>query len=393
MDSPSPINPNKPYATSPIGFVQTRYVTFEEGLTLECGEVLAPLTLAYETYGALNEDKTNAIVIEHALTGDSHVAGIYTNQDKKPGWWEDMVGPDKAFDTNKYFVICSNILGGCKGSTGPSSINPKTNKPYGLSFPAITISDMVNAQIKLLDYLGISKVLSVAGGSMGGMQALDWFILHPERIHSVIPIATTVIHSPQQIAFNEVGRQAIMSDPEWNEGNYYETGQPAKGLAVARMLGHITYMSDASMKEKFGRETRKADKPFKFTAEFEVESYLHYNGGTFVNRFDANTYLYITKAMDMYDPTGGKKLAEVLKGNPAKLLVISFESDWLYPTYQSLDIIRACKAAGVDVSFMEIESTYGHDAFLIEFDDQARLIKNFLKRVTEMSRKGDGYEI
>ena len=239
------------------------------------------------------------------LTGDAHVAG-YHDGDKEPGWWDDMVGPGKAFDTDKYFIICSNVLGGCKGSTGPSSVNPLTGKPYGADFPVISIGDMVNAQIQLIDYLGIETLLSVAGGSMGGMQVLEWMFSHANRIRSAIPISTAMRHSPQQIAFNEVGRQAIMADPKWNDGNY-DDKRPQEGLAIARMVGHITYMSDKSMAEKFGRRLKDDKKPFKFTADFEVEGYLHYRGKSFVGRFDANTYLYITKAMDYFDASKGKK--------------------------------------------------------------------------------------
>jgi homoserine O-acetyltransferase len=369
--------------TGSVGKVETRLYTFAcppHQMILENGEKLGPITLAYETYGNLNYQKSNAILILHALSGDAHVAG-YHDGEKSPGWWDSMVGPGKAFDTNKYFIICSNVLGGCKGSTGPSSINPATGKPYGLDFPLISIGDMVNAQLHLVNHLGITKLLSVAGGSMGGMQVLEWMFSHPESIRSAIPISTAMRHSPQQIAFNEVGRQAIMADPKWNNGDYYHGNPPNRGLAVARMVGHITYMSDKSMEEKFGRRFKDDRKPFKFTADFEVEGYLHYRGKSFTGRFDANTYLYITKAMDYYDASRGKKPQDLLTGSDIKVLVIAFKSDWLYPTYQTKEIVKACKLAGLDITFCEIESSYGHDAFLLEVEEQTHLVKYFLERV------------
>ncbi|OGS43449.1 MAG: homoserine O-acetyltransferase [Elusimicrobia bacterium RIFOXYD2_FULL_34_15] len=364
-----------------VGITETKYFTFAEPpneLILDSSEKLSPITLAYETYGKLNKDKSNAILCEHALTGDAHVAG-YHKGDKSPGWWDTMIGPGKAFDTNKYFVICSNVIGGCKGSTGPSSINPKTNKPYGLEFPVITIRDMVNAQRHLIDYLGIQKLLSVVGGSMGGMQALQWVVSYPDRVCSGIPIATTAKHSSQQIAFSEVERQAVMADPNWHDGNYYGDIGPSRGLAVARMIGHITYMSDASMAEKFGRRSKDEKNLFKFDPDFEVEGYLHHRGDSFVKRFDANSYLYITKALDYFDLAGDNELYEVFKNVKAELLIIAFKSDWLYPAYQSQEIVKACKLAGVDASYCEIESTYGHDAFLLEIDQETNLIKHFLE--------------
>jgi homoserine O-acetyltransferase len=378
-----------------LGIVETRYFTFGEypnELRLELGEKLGPITLAYETYGTLNPHKTNAILILHALTGDAHVAGYHAG-DKKPGWWDDMVGPGKAFDTNQYFVICSNVLGGCKGSTGPSTLDPKTGRPYGLDFPVITMGDMVNAQLRLVESFGISKLLAVSGGSMGGMQAVEWLVSHHDRTHSVIPIATTHRHSPQQIAFNEVGRQAIMADPHWRNGNYYGGALPAKGLSVARMVGHITYMSDRSMSEKFGRQVKLDKQPFKFTPNFEVEGYLQYRGDNFVRRFDANSYLYITKAMDLYDASRGRQLSEVFRGIKSKILIITFESDWLYPAYQSQEIVRACKMAGLDTTYIQVESTYGHDAFLLEIDEEYRLIRSFLKKVYQEIQETPAYEI
>ncbi len=345
-------------------------------LILESGEKLGPITLAYETYGELNAEKSNALLMLHALSGDAHAAG--TN-----GWWENLIGPGKGLDTNNYFVICSNVIGGCQGSTGPSSTNPKTGKPYGTDFPLITIGDMVKAQARLIQHLGIEKLLSVIGGSMGGMQVLEWMVAYPERIRSAIPIATTMKHTPQQIAFNEVGRQAIMADPDWKAGHYYGSTFPAKGLAIARMIGHITYMSDVSMTEKFGRRVREDKNPFKFGAEFEVEGYLQYQGDNFVKRFDANSYLYITKAIDYFNIlNGSKNLANIFNGLKAKVLVLSFKSDWLYPSYQSQDIVKACKLAGVDTTYCEINSSYGHDSFLLETEQEAQLIKHFLNTVS-----------
>ncbi len=375
-------SPDKKQSAS-IGIVETGYFTFSHPpneLILESGELLGPVTLAYETYGKLNTQKTNAILILHALSGDAHAAG-YHEGDIKPGWWDEMIGARKAFDTDTYFVICSNVLGGCRGSTGPSSINPATNKPYGLDFPTITIKDIVNAQRRLIDHLGIPELLCVVGGSMGGMQALQWAASYPERVRSVIPIATTLKHSPQQIAFNEVGRQAIMADPDWNGGNYYGKAPAAKGLAVARMIGHITYMSDISMSEKFGRRFNNGKKHSRFGAEFEVEGYLHYHGDNFVKRFDANSYLYITRALDYFDLSNGRTLFEVFKGIKAKFLIMAFRSDWLYPAYQSKEILKICKLAGIEATYCEIDSTYGHDAFLLEVDEETHLIKHFLKKV------------
>jgi homoserine O-acetyltransferase len=293
-----------------------------------------------------------------------------------------MIGAGKALDTTKYFVICSNVLGGCKGSTGPSSINPKTGKQYGATFPVVTIQDMVNAQRYLIDHLGIDKLLAVIGGSMGGMQVLQWMVSYPNRIRSAVPIATTMRHSPQQIAFNEVGRQAIIADHNWNNGNYYGRSTPKKGLAVARMVGHITYMSDVSMAEKFGRRRKSNEGTFRFGTDFEVEGYLRNRGDNFVKRFDANSYLYITKAIDYFNVLNDKQLVDVFKGLKANVLVLAFKSDWLYPTYQSREIVKACKLAGVDATYCEVNSTYGHDAFLLEVEEETHLIKHFLRTVS-----------
>jgi len=362
-----------------IGIVQTKYFTFDE-LILEDGEKLGPVTVAYETYGQLDSNRANAVLILHALSGDSHAAGLHEG-DKDPGWWDSMIGPGKAFDTDKYFVICSNVLGGCKGTTGPSSINPKSGKRYALDFPQITIGDMVECQKKLIDHFGIDRLLSVVGGSMGGMQVLSWLSKYPDKIRSAIPIATTAKHSPQQIALNETGRQAIMADIDWRSGDYYESNPPAKGLSVARMIGHITYMSDVSMAEKFGRQKKANESKAKFNPDFEVEGYLRYRGDSFVRRFDANTYLYITKAMDLFDAFSGNPVDDAFQNVSAKILVISFKSDWLYPTYQSQEIVRACKIAGVETTYCEVNSTYGHDAFLLEIAEETHLIEHFLKKV------------
>ena len=365
-----------------LGVVNTEYFTFADGseaLKLVSGKKLGPVTLAYETYGELNKEKTNAILVLHALSGDAHAAGLREGE-KDPGWWDSMIGPGKALDTDKYFVISPNVIGGCKGSTGPSSINPKTGKPYGLDFPIITVEDMVNAEVYLIDHLGIDKLLCVIGGSMGGMQALQWVASYPERVRCAIPIATALKHSPQQIAFDEVGRQAVMADPAWNSGNYYDTKEkPERGLAVARMVGHITYMSDKSMEEKFSRRLKDKDYSFSFTADFEVEGYLRYRGDNFVKRFDANSYLYITKAMDYFD-LSGNKLTPKGKHGSIRFLVIAFKSDWLYPSYQSQEIVRQLKIRGLDATYCEINSTYGHDAFLLEVEEETMLIKHFLNK-------------
>ena len=362
-----------------VGIVETKYFTFEGPLELESGKTLGPVTLAYETYGKLNADRSNVVLILQAFSGDAHAAGFHKG-DNKTGWWDSMIGPGKAFDTDKYFVICSNCIGGCQGSTGPSSVNPVTGKPFGLDFPIITISDMVNAQEKLVTYLGIEKLLSVCGGSMGGMQVLQWTADFPHRVASAIPIATTTKHSPQQIAFDEVGRQAVMADPAWNKGNYYGNGQPEQGLAIARMVGHITYMSDQSMEEKFSRKLKEKDFSFSFKSDFEVEGYLRYKGDNFVKRFDANSYLYITKAMDYFDVSGDRLLPKDKKVD-TKFLVLSFQSDWLYPSYQSKDIAQSLRLRGVDVTYVEIKSTYGHDAFLLEVESESKLIRHFLRKV------------
>ncbi|WP_407453171.1 homoserine O-acetyltransferase [Methanobrevibacter sp.] len=362
-----------------VGIVETKYLNISEPIELDSGESLGDVTVAYETYGELNKEKSNAILICHALTGDAHAAGWHKG-DKKPGWWEIIIGPGKALDSEKYFIICSNVLGGCKGTTGPSSINPKTKKEYGLDFPVITISDMVKVQKKLIEYFEIDQLYAVIGGSMGGMQVLEWMVSYPKMMKKAIPIATAAMSYPQQIAFNAVGRQSIFSDPNWNGGNYYESGNiPKNGLSLARMIAHITYLSDESMDIKFGRGLQDKDEiSYDFTVDFQVESYLKHQGETFVKRFDANSYLYITKAVDLFDLSVNGSLIDGLKDVEAKIEVISVDSDWLYPTEQSTEIVTALNANDVDVSFSEIKSNYGHDAFLLEKGQLNYIFANFL---------------
>ena len=367
-----------------VGIVETKYFTFAEPpheMELECERKFGPITLAYETYGELSPAKDNAILILHALSGDAHAAGYNSPDDKKPGWWDILIGPGKAFDTNKYFLVCSNVVGGCKGSTGPSSINPQTGHEYGLSFPVVTIKDMVNAQKMLLDHLSVDQLLCVVGGSMGGMQVLQWVISYPEMVRLAIPIATTSRVSAQAIAFDEVGRQAIMSDTEWMAGEYYGKSIPHRGLSIARMIGHITYLSDKSMHQKFARRLQdKVEYGYDFMTDFQVESYLRYQGDSFVKRFDANSYLYITKAMDYFDLSAGYgSLAKVFSGVKSKFLVISFSTDWLFPSYQSKEIVSALRRNNIDAIYTEIKSDYGHDAFLLESEQLGRSICNFLE--------------
>jgi homoserine O-acetyltransferase len=341
----------------------------DQPLMLDAGVPLAPLTVAYQTYGTLNAAKSNAVLICHALTGDQHVANEHPVTGK-PGWWERMVGPGRPIDTERYFVICSNVIGGCMGSTGPSTLNPATGRCYGLDLPVITVRDMVNAQAMLIDYLGIDSLFCVAGGSMGGMQVLQWAASYPERVFSALPIATSAKHSAQNIAFHEVGRQAVMADPDWRGGRYLEDNvSPRKGLAVARMAAHITYLSEAALQRKFGRNLQDRDKPtFGFDADFQIESYLRHQGMTFVERFDANSYLYMTRAMDYFDLAAdhGGVLANAFRGTRTRFCVVSFTSDWLFPTSDSRQTVQALNAAGASVSFVEVASDKGHDAFLLD---------------------------
>ena len=367
-----------------VGLVETKTWTFTDPpLELDCGRTLSPVTIAYETYGALNEARDNAVLIFHALSGDAHVAGYHTATDRKPGWWDIMVGPGKAFDTDQYCVICANVIGGCKGSTGPASINPETGRPYGPDFPIVTVGDMVKAQKRLIDHLGIDRLLAVAGGSMGGMLALDWAVRYPDQVASVLAIATSARLSAQGIAFNEVGRQAIMADPHWAEGRYYDGESPRAGLAIARMVGHITYLSDEQMHVKFGRRLQDRETfGYDFRTEFQVESYLRYQGTSFVKRFDANSYLYITKAIDYFDLANGHhSLVEAFRDVRAEFLVLSFTSDWLFPTAQAIELVRAAQVNGIQTTFMEIPSPHGHDSFLLPNPQQEQAVAGFLAKV------------
>ena len=353
----------------------------DKPLKLISGKQLSPFTVAFQTYGELNPQKSNAVLVCHALTGDQYVANPHPLTGK-PGWWDRLVGPGKVVDTNKLFVICANILGGCLGSTGPVSINPKTGTPWGLDFPVITISDMVNAQIRLLDHLGISRLFLVIGGSMGGMQVLDLASRYKDRVFAAVPIATAPRHSAQNIAFNEVGRQAIMADPDWCQGSYLkENKRPVRGLAVARMEAHITYLSEPALHRKFGRRLQGRDAlTFGFDADFQVESYLRHQGSTFVDRFDPNSYLYITRAMDYFDLSAEHEgvLANAFKNNQIKFCVMSFSSDWLYPTSESRTIVQALNAVAANVSFIEIETDKGHDAFLLDEPEMHRTLAGFI---------------
>jgi homoserine O-acetyltransferase len=374
------------------GLVETRHWTSDVPLLLDCGRSLSSITQAYETYGTLSPERDNAVLIFHALTGDAHVAGYHDETDTRPGWWDIMVGPGKAFDTDRYYVICINVLGGCKGSTGPGSPNPDTGAPYGLTFPIITLSDMVRAQERLVTHLGIDRLLAVVGGSMGGMMALDWASRYPDRAAAVVAIASTARLTAQGIAFNEVGRQAIMADPDWRRGGYYGQRSPEAGLAVARMIAHITYLSNQQMHSKFGRRLQDRDAlGYDFGTEFQVESYLRYQGNAFVRRFDANTYLYITKAIDYFDLASGKgSLVEALEGFRAESLVVSFSSDWLFPTEQSRDLVRALQANGVPTTFVEIQSDYGHDAFFLPNQELAETVSGFLSNAYRHVRQAEG---
>jgi homoserine O-acetyltransferase len=353
----------------------------DEPLALESGERLGPWSIAYQAYGALNADKSNAILLCHALTGDQHVANINPVTGKS-GWWETMVGPGKPYDTDRFFIVCANVLGSCLGTTGPASLDPVTGKPYALHFPVVTIRDMVNAQAKLVDRLGIDTLFCVAGGSMGGMQVLEWAASHSSRVFSAMPIATAAKHSAQNIAFHEVGRQAVMADPDWHSGRYLEEGtRPEKGLAVARMAAHITYLSEQALHRKFGRNLQERAAPtFSFDADFEVESYLRYQGRAFVERFDANSYLFLTRAMDYFDLAKEHDgvLARAFAGSKTRFCIVSFTSDWLFPTRDSRAIVHALNAAGASVSFVEIETDKGHDAFLLDVPELFETTRGFI---------------
>jgi homoserine O-acetyltransferase/O-succinyltransferase len=353
----------------------------DEPLPLDAGVSVSPFQVAYQTYGELNAAKSNAVLVCHALTGDQHVANV-NPVTGKPGWWSLMVGPGLPIDTDRYFVICANVLGGCMGTTGPASINPRTGKSYGLELPVITVRDMVRAQAMLIDRLGIDSLLCVLGGSMGGMQVLQWAASFPERVFAAVPIACAARHSSQNIAFHEVGRQAVMADPDWEQGKYAEFGKsPRKGLAVARMAAHITYMSDEALHRKFGRHLQDRTKlTFGFDADFQVESYLRHQGMTFVDRFDANAYLYMTRAMDYFDLALDFEgvLANAFRETKTRFCVVSFTSDWLFPTAENRTIVHALNAAAANVSFVEIETDGGHDSFLLDTPELFRTVSGFL---------------
>ncbi|HJW42208.1 MAG TPA: homoserine O-acetyltransferase [Rhizomicrobium sp.] len=359
-------------------------ITFDTPFTLDCGKTLAPLTVAYMTYGKLNAAKSNTVLVCHALTGDQFVASDHPVTGK-PGWWDTMVGPGKAVDTDRYFIICANVLGGCMGTTGPGEVSSATGRPYGLEFPMVTIRDMVRAQALLLEALGIEKVLSVIGGSMGGMQVLQWAASYPERVVSAVPIACAARHSAQNIAFHEVGRQAIMADPDWKGGTYQLHGtQPGKGLAVARMAAHITYLSEAALQRKFGRALQDREQiSFGFGPDFQIESYLRHQGIAFVDRFDANSYLYITRAMDYFDLAAEYDgvLADAFRGAKSRFLIISFTSDWLFPTVENKHVAHALNATAAIVSFVEIATDRGHDAFLLDEPELFKTVGGFLNAV------------
>ena len=368
-------------------FGLARHVSLPGPLRLDGGVLLSPVEIAYETYGTLNADASNAILLCHALTGDQHVASAHPVTGK-PGWWVRMVGPGKPIDPARHFIVCANVLGSCMGSSGPATINPATGAPWGMSFPVITIRDMVRAQALLLDHLGIAVLQAVVGGSMGGMQALSWPATFPERVRAAVVIASTARHTAQNIAFHEVGRQAVMADPKWRGGAYYDLGDPpAAGLAVARMAAHITYLSEAGLTEKFGRRLQaRPDRPdgaisFGFDADFQIESYLRHQGISFVDRFDANSYLYITRAMDYFDLGGehGGHLANAFRATKARFCLVSFDTDWLYPTTESRIIVHALNASGAQASFVELSSPFGHDAFLLECPELNRVVDGFLK--------------
>ncbi|EXS71077.1 homoserine O-acetyltransferase MetX [Sphingobium sp. Ant17] len=369
-------------ATEDSRFGLRRQVRLAGPLKLSSGATLGPVDIAYETYGQLDADGANAILICHALTGDQYVASEHPGTGK-PGWWWRMVGAGKPVDPARHFIVCANVIGSCMGSSGPASIDPATGDPYAMRFPVLTIADMVRAQALLLDHLGVARLSAVIGGSMGGMQALTWPTLLPDRVESCVVIASTARHSAQNIAFHEVGRQAIMADPQWRGGDYYADGQvPSAGLAVARMAAHITYLSEAGLTEKFGRRLQGRDaKTFGFDADFQVESYLRHQGLSFVDRFDANSYLYITRAMDYYDiaEDHGGSLAHAFTASKARFCLVSFDTDWLYPTTESRIIVHALNASGAQASFVELSSPFGHDAFLLECPELNRVVDGFLK--------------
>lgn len=382
VNSPN-AKPSSGSGAGEVGLVEPRDFVHAHPFTFESGQALPGFTLRYETYGRLNAARDNTVLICHALSGDHHCAGFHSPEDKKPGWWNNLIGPGKAVDTNFFHVLCANVLGGCQGSTGPSSINPETGRPFGVAFPFVTIRDMVRAQKLLCDHLGLVSLHAVIGGSMGGMLVLQWGIEHPAYVKRLIPTATTARESAQAIAFNEVGRQAIVQDPDWNRGDYPKGGGPRVGLAVARMMAHITYLSDESMDKKFGRRRQVAAKgsAHDFGAQFEVESYLRHQGESFINRFDANSYLYITRAIDQFDlPAAYGSLEQAFAGVEAETLSIAFTSDWLFPPEQNREIVLALLRAGKRASYAELAMDLGHDSFLLESRDLYALVRGFLER-------------
>lgn len=370
-----------------VGIVTPQKFTFgsaEDPMVLESGRTLGPVEIVYETYGRPDAERSNAILICHALSGNHHAAGYHDPHDPQTGWWDTMIGPGKAFDTRRYWVICANIIGGCKGSTGPLSIDPATGTPYGVNFPIVTVGDMVEAQKRLVDHLGITRLYSIAGGSMGGFQVLEWALRYPQMVRSAICIASAARLSAQAIAFNSVGRSAITRDPEWKAGAYNGKG-PEHGLATARMVGHITYLSEMLLDSKFGRRLQSASRlSYNFATEFAIESYLNHKGSAFTQRFDANSYLYITKAMDYFDISRSYgPLKEAFAQVTARCLFVSYSSDWLFPTSQTKEMVRALLCNGKPVSFIEIDSPYGHDAFLVEVEKLSRIVTGFLSGVPQ----------
>jgi len=378
-----PDAPPRHLAPGDVGLVAPRDFVCHQPFTFKTGQVIPGFTLRYETYGELNATRDNAILVCHALSGDHHCAGWHSPNDRKPGWWNNLIGPGQAVDTRRFFVICANVLGGCQGSTGPSSINPETGRPYGILFPFVTILDMVRAQKRLLDHLGVAELHGIIGGSMGGMQALLFAIEHPHFIRRVLAMATTGRESAQAIAFNEVGRQAIMQDPAWNRGDYPKDGGPRVGLAIARMMAHITYVSDASMDRKFGRRKKEGahTDAYTFDVQFEVEGYLRHQGQSFINRFDANSYLYITRALDQFDLAHAYgSLEQAFAPVEAETLAIGFTSDWLFPPEQNRQLALAMLRAGKRASYAELSTDLGHDSFLLESEELYTLIRGFLER-------------
>lgn len=386
------MRPAPPPETGSVGYVETRRVvlfTPDDPLVLESGATLAPVEVAYETYGRLNANRTNAVYICHALTGDAHAAGHHGNPERR-GWWDNMIGPGKPVDTDRLFVVCSNLLGGCQGTTGPSSVDPATGRPYGLRFPLFTIRDLVTVHRRLVAHLGIPRLMAAMGGSLGGMQVLQWALDHPDDLYSGILVCATARLSAQNIAFSAVGRAAIMRDPDFQQGDYYGTGRsPDRGLSLARMIAHITYLSEESMRRKFGRRIQDAEVPrFGFDVDFEVESYLHHQGASFLRRFDANSYLYLTRCLDYFDPFGEPDAQRKIAALKTRFLVVSFDSDWRFDTSHSREIVRVLSAERVPVTFREISSPWGHDSFLLVVPEYHDTVRAFLRRMEQEAVDG-----